>query len=109
MNFEQSSLGSEIPRGVEPVETAIIEASTDTKGILKMGYLFENVNDSNHNDSSNDSSDNKHVTFGKVQTFEYEKPEQKVSFKKRIQGIFENAMTIGNDENLKILIKNQNF
>ena len=70
-----------------------------------MGYLFENVNDSNHTDSSC----TKHVTFGKVQTYEYEKPEQKVSFKKKIQGIFENAMTIGNDENLKILIKNQNF
>ena len=87
------------------VRTAIIETSEDTKGILKMGYLFENVNDSNNTDSS----DTKHVTFGKVQTFEYEKPEQKVSFKKKIQGIFENAMTIGNDENLKILIKNQNF
>ena len=87
------------------VETAIIEASNDTKSILKMGYLFENVNDSNNTDSSY----TKHVTFGKVQTYEYEKPEQKVSFKKRIQGIFENAMTIGNDENLKILIKNQNF
>ena len=70
-----------------------------------MGYLFENVNDSN----STDNSYTKHVTFGKVQTYEYEKPEQKISFKKKIQGIFENAMTIGNDENLKILIKNQNF
>ena len=70
-----------------------------------MGYLFENLNDSTHTENST----TKHVTFGKVQTYEYEKPEEKISFKKKIQGIFGNAMTIGNDENLKILIKNQNF
>ena len=70
-----------------------------------MGYLFEHVNDSNKTDSST----TKHVTFGKVHTYEYEKPDEKLSFKKKIQGIFGNALTIGNDENLKILIKNQNF
>ena len=87
------------------LSTTRVTTRNITKGILKMGYLFENVSDSNKSDSSN----TKHVTFGKVHTYEYEKPDQKVSFKKKIQGIFGNALTIGNDENLKILIKNQNF
>ena len=51
----------------------------------------------------------KHVTFGKVQTYEYNKIEQKNSVRKRIQGFLDSALTIKKDENLKLLIKNQSF
>ena len=51
----------------------------------------------------------KHVTFGKVQTYEYNKIEQKMSVRKRIQGFLDSALTIKKDENLKLLIKNQSF
>ena len=71
----------------------------------RMGFIHENINKSTFSAPANA----KHVTFGKVHTLEYVKEEPKVSMKKKIVGFLDNAMTIGNDENLKILIKNQTF
>lgn len=51
----------------------------------------------------------KHVTFGKVQTYEYNKTERRITVRKRIQGFLDSALTIKKDENLKLLIKNQSF
>ena len=51
----------------------------------------------------------KTVTSGKVQTYEYNKIEQKIPVRKRIQGFLDSALTIKKDENLKLLIKNQSF
>ena len=70
-----------------------------------MGFIHENINKSTFSSPANV----KHVTFGKVQTLEYVKEEPKVSMKKKIVGFLDNALTIGNDENLKILIRNQTF
>ena len=71
----------------------------------RMGFIYENINKSTFTSPAN----TKHVTFGKVQTLEYVKEEPKVSMKKKIVGFLDNALTIGNDENLKILIRNQTF
>ena len=57
--------------------------------------------------NSKNTENTKQVTFGTVHTFEYEKPEKNLA--KKIKGIFGNAMTIDNDENLKSLIRNQSF
>ena len=70
-----------------------------------MGFIYENINKSSFEAPTNA----KHVTFGKVHTLEYIKEEPKVSMKKKIQGFLDSALTIGNDENLKILIKNQSW
>ena len=70
-----------------------------------MGFIYDNLN----NNSNFATASTKHVTFGKVETYEYTKVEPKASVKKKIQGFIDNALTIGNDENLKILIKNQPF
>ena len=70
-----------------------------------MGFIYENIAKSNFDPPDS----GKHVTFGKVHTYEYAKEQEKVSMKKRLQGFIDNALTIGNDENLKILMKNQNF
>ena len=74
-------------------------------GEQRMGFIHENINKSTFSAPANA----KHVTFGKVHTLEYVKEEPKVSMKKKIVGFLDNAMTIGNDENLKILIRNQTF
>ena len=49
----------------------------------------------------------KQVTFGSVQTFQYERPEKPL--RDKIKGMFGTAMKIENDDNLKLLIKNQSF
>ena len=72
-----------------------------------MGFIYDNLNSNSSFATAN--ATNKHVTFGRVETYEYTKVEPKASVKKKIQGFFDNALTIGNDENLKILIKNQPF
>lgn len=79
-----------------------------------MGFIYENINTSPflhvaEDQKSAEFSNNKHVTFGKVETFEFVKIEEKKSVKKKIQGFLDNALTIGNDENLKLLIQNQTF
>ena len=70
-----------------------------------MGSIFENRNML----TLETQNAEKHVTFGKVQTYEYNKIEQKMSVRKRIQGFLDSALTIKKDENLKLLIKNQSF
>ena len=78
-----------------------------------MGFICENAsplfNSVTNNNVDCDSVHSKHVTFGKVETFEYTKPEERKSMKKKIQGFLDNAFTIGNDQNLKLLIQNQTF
>ena len=56
-------------------------------------------------------SSTKHVTFGKVEKFEYFKEEvdKKVKMSRKIQGFVANSMRIKNDESLKVLIRNQTF
>lgn len=71
--------------------------------------LFNSVTNNNVDCDHCDSVTGKHVTFGKVETFEYTKPEERKSMKKKIQGFLDNAFTIGNDQNLKLLIQNQTF
>ena len=68
-----------------------------------MGSIYENRNML----TLETQNAEKHVTFGKVQTYEYNK--QKHSVRKRIQGFLDSALTIKKDENLKLLIKNQSF
>ena len=46
-----------------------------------MGFIYDNIN----NNSSFATATNKHVTFGKVETYEYAKVEPKASVKKKIQ------------------------
>ena len=70
-----------------------------------MGSIYENRNML----TLETQNAEKHVTFGKVQTYEYNKIEQKMSVRKRIQGFLDSALTIKKDENLKLLIKNQSF
>lgn len=70
-----------------------------------MGSIYENRNML----TLETQNAEKHVTFGKVQTYEYNKIEQKNSVRKRIQGFLDSALTIKKDENLKLLIKNQSF
>merc|ERR1711953_1020874 len=79
----------------------------------RMGFCCENASplfkSVTNNNVECDSVHNKHVTFGKVETYEYTKPEQRKSMKKKIQGFLDNAFTIGNDQNLKLLMQNQTF
>ena len=70
-----------------------------------MGSIYENRNML----TLETQNAEKHVTFGKVQTYEYNKIEQKNSVRKKIQGFLDSALTIKKDENLKLLIKNQSF
>ena len=70
-----------------------------------MGSIYENRNML----TLETQNAEKHVTFGKVQTYEYNKIEQKMSVRKKIQGFLDSALTIKKDENLKLLIKNQSF
>ena len=70
-----------------------------------MGSIYENRNML----TLETQNAEKHVTFGKVQTYEYNKIEQKNSVRKRIQGFLDSALTIKKDENIKLLIKNQSF
>ena len=51
----------------------------------------------------------KHVSFGQVHTYEYAKEQEKVSMQKRVQCFIGNALPKGTDENLRNLMKNQNF
>ena len=70
-----------------------------------MGSIYENRNVLNLETQNAE----KHVTFGKVQTYKYNNKEQKIPVRKRIQGFLDSALTIKKDENLKLLIKNQSF
>ena len=59
-------------------------------------------------------SSNKKVSFGNVEKIEYFKEdEKKKTMKRKIQGFIETlddlSWTIKNDENLKVLIRNQTF
>ena len=47
----------------------------------------------------------KHVTFGKVHTYEYNKIEQKIPVRRRIKSFLHIALAIQKDEDLKLLIK----
>ena len=69
-----------------------------------MGSIYENRNMLNLETQNVE----KHVvTFGKVQTYVYNK--QKISVRKRIQGFLDSDLTIIKDENLMLLIKNESF
>ena len=60
-----------------------------------MGSIYENRSVLNLETQNAE----KHVTFGKVQTYEYNNKEQKIPVRKRIQGFLDSALTIKKDEN----------